>query len=341
MPCGVKLEQGKAPSLENRIVSLPAPKGLSAPKMFAPLRKKPGAAKILAAAKMACIVDEMDGEPLERKLLRWANRKTRVLCAVCFDDDPLTTGAQAVLRENTAEVVSGLELAAQACAAAERRIAAASREEVRLVAKSCPGVRFLTAGDRYPALELLRRKQGAERAGYIGAQACAALAAAASRGRAQSETVVTVAGDGVRRWVNCRARLGTPLGAVLAAGEPDAEASLVVVGSSVNGRAVTDLSEPVSAQTRCVIAMKKAPRRRTLPCVGCGRCACACPRGIVPWMIHRQLESGAPDPLCLTGAERCIRCEACSVVCPSGIDLAGAVARARAVKEGGAVHDAD
>ena len=86
MPCGVKLEQGKGPSLENEIISVPAPKGLPAPKMFAPLRKKAGAAKILAAAKMACIIDGLDGEALERKLLRWSDRKVRALCAVCFDD---------------------------------------------------------------------------------------------------------------------------------------------------------------------------------------------------------------------------------------------------------------
>ena len=336
MPCGVKLEQGKAPSLENRIVSLPAPEGLPAPKMFAPLRKKPGAAKILAAAKTACIADELDGEPLGQKLARWANRKIRALCAVCFDDDPLATAAQAVLRENAAEVASGLELAAEVCGAPERRIAAASRGEARRAAQSCPGVVFLTAGDRYPALEILRRRPGAGETGYIGAQACAALAAAVFRGMAQSETVVTVAGDGARKWLNCRTRLGTPVGDVLAAGDPDPEISVVAVGSSVNGRAVTDLSEPVTARTRCVIAMKRAPRRRALPCVGCGRCARACPRRIVPWMILRQLESGAPDPLRLPGVERCIRCEACGVVCPSGIDLTGAVARARAVKGGGA-----
>lgn len=336
MTCGVNLEREKEPSLRGEIVALPAPGGLPAPRTFAPLRKKkPGRARILGAAEEAGIVDELDGEPLARKLSRYAARKTRVLAAVCFDDDPLATGEQAVLRENTAQVLAGLELAAAACGAAERKIAAASRREVRRMRGACPGVGFWAAGDRYPALAVLRLRHGAERAGTIGAQACAALAEAA-KGRAQCETVVTVAGDGVSRWMNCRVRLGTPVGSVLQAGVPDENPAVVAVESAVNGRAVTDLSEPVGVLTRCVLAFRKLPRRRALPCVGCGRCARACPRGIVPWMILRQLESGAPDPVFLLGVERCIRCGACGAACPSGIGLAAVVARAEAVKEGGA-----
>lgn len=343
MPCGVKLEEGKGPSLENGIVSIPAPRGLPAPKMFAPLKKKPGAAKILAAARSAGIADELDGAELERKLSRLAAAQTAVLVAVCFDDDPLATCEQAVLRENAEQVAAGLELAAQACGAAEKRIAAASREEIHRVAGQCPGVRFLVPGDRYPALAILRRKLAAreKKAAFLGAQACAALAAAVLQGRAQSETVVTVAGDGVGRWLNCRARIGTPIGALLDAGGLDRGTSAVVVGSSVAGRSVTDLSEPVTPETRCVVAMKKPPRRRPLPCIGCGRCGRACPRGILPWMILQQLESETPDPFRLFNVERCIRCAACSIVCPSEIDLAAAVRRAAEVKEGGGTRGAE
>ncbi len=337
MPCGIKLEPAKELSLKQPIATLPAPKTLPVPKMFAPLRrKKAGTAAILNAARTAGIVDELDGKPLEEKLMWFAAAETRVLIAVCFDEDPMTSAEQAVLRESASRIAAGLELAVRACGASVGKIAAANQKEVQRVQKDCSGTMFLTAGGRYPALVLLRRalSETGRKAGFLGGQACLALSDAADRGLAQSETVVTVAGDGARRWKNCRARLGTPIGEVLSAGEPLPETALAVVGASVNGRSVTDLSGPVTATTRCVLAMKRPPRRTVLPCIGCGRCQRACPRGILPWMILQQMESGSPDPFRLFNVERCVRCEACSVVCPSQINLAAAVARAEKFKEG-------
>lgn len=336
MPCGVKLECKKDPSLKNNIITVPAPKGLPAPKMFAPPHKKASASKILSAARIAGIVDELDGEPLDRKLSRLSAAGTMVLIAVCFDEDPMTSAEQAVMRETPSKVLKGLEFACKAGGVSAKKIAVASREEIQRVKKSCPGVPFLTAGDRYPALAILRRKLATkgEKACFIGAQACVALEAAVNRGMAQSETVITVAGDGVTRWLNCRVRIGTPLKDVLPQAEPTAETAAVVVGSSVNGRCVSNLSETVTPVTRCIIVMEHLPRRKALPCVGCGRCEQACPRGIIPWMILQQLESESPNPFRLFNVERCIQCEACSIICPSQIPLADVVKRAEKIKEG-------
>jgi electron transport complex protein RnfC len=336
MPCGVKLECKKEPSLKNNIITVPVPKNLPAPTMFAPLRKKMSASKILSAAKAAGIVDEIDGEPLDRKLSRFAASGAKVLVAVCFDEDPMTSAEQAVFRERPSNVLKGLEFACKASGISAKKMAVASRQEIQRMRKHCPGVSFLSAGNRYPALAILRRKLALkrEKACFIGAQACAALEDAVNRGLAQSETVVTVAGDGAARWVNCRVRIGTPLKDVLPLGEPTAETAAVVVGSSVNGRCVSDLSEPVTPLTRCIVVLKRPPRRKALPCVGCSRCEQVCPRGIIPWMILQQLESESPNPFRLFNVERCIRCEACSVVCPSQIPLAVIVEHAEKIKEG-------
>ena len=81
--------------------------------------------------------------------------------------------------------------------------------------------------------------------------------------------------------------------------------------------------------------LKKPPLRPEFACVRCGRCAKACPAGVVPWLVHRELESAVPEPLLLFHVGDCIGCRACSAVCPSGIDLAGEVRRAALIKEGG------
>jgi Na+-translocating ferredoxin:NAD+ oxidoreductase subunit C len=333
---GIKLEQKQALSLRNPVEDLPVPEGFSAPKMFAPLRKSPPPARILQAAQTAGIVDELDGAPLETKLTRLSSRRIGLLIACGFDEDPCASAEQAFLRENSAEVADGLALAAEAAEIPAHLLAAASRAEARRIPKEHAGDGALWAGPRYPAGTLLLRKlsRRGKRAALIGAQACAALSRAVRKGRAQSEILLT-AGDGEELWKNLRVRLGTPASAVAEGILPAEEIRAVVVGSSVSGKLLSDFSAPVTADTRCVIVLRRAPRNRTYPCVGCGRCVDACPRGIFPWMSVAELERKEPDLLRLANVQNCDRCAACSAVCPSGIDLCAAVKRAAEIKGGG------
>ncbi len=342
IPHGVRLDQQKRASLKNGIVSFPSPEDLPAPPKIKPLKKGAAAPRILSAAEEAGIADEFDGMMLERKLSLFASRKTELLVACGFDEDPYTSGAEAVLRESAEDVAEGLRLAAKACGAKERLVAASSQREARRFAACCTGTAAVAAGNRYPARTLLMQKlrRGGKKAEWIGVQACAALGAAV-RGECRNETVVTVAGDGVRRWGNFRVRIGTPVGDVLAAGKPEKRVCLVAVGSSVTGRTVTDLSLPVTAATRCVIALKRPPRVPAHPCVGCGRCARACPAGVLPWLVYRELEGGSPEALRLFHVEDCVGCGACHTVCPSGIDLMAAVRRAAGLKEGRDLHETE
>lgn len=332
---GVKLEQKQKLSLRSPVEELPAPEGFPALKTFAPLRKNLTPARILQAAQSAGIVDELDGVALEAKLTRLSSRKIGVLVACGFDEDPYASAQQAFLRENAAEVEDGLALAAEAAEIPARKIAAASRAEARRLPKEL-AADVLCAGDRYPAGTLLLRKlsRHGKRAALIGAQACAALSRAVRQGRVQSMTLLT-AGDGEEMWKNFLVRIGTPVASVAERILPAGETGAVVVGSSVSGKLLSDYSEPVKADTRCVIALKQAPRGKVYPCVGCTRCAAACPRGILPWMVVSEMERKEPDPLRLFNVQNCDRCAACTAVCPSGIDLCDAVRRAAELKEGG------
>lgn len=340
---GVKLEQQKKLSLKDSIMPVAAPPDLPERGMFKPLKKKISAEGVISAAQKACIIDESDGVPLSKKLSRLSGRKIDVLVAQCFDEDPFTSGAMAVLRENAERIAAGLELAALGCGAPEKAIAAASRKEAKKAAESGVKIKIITVGNRYPAGVILKQKlyKDGKRAAFIGAQACAALEIAVKSGKIQSKTVVTVAGDGVQRWANCRVSIGTPIKAVLDAGLACDTIAAVVTGSSIIGETVTDLSAPVKADTRCVIALKNLPKRRVFPCVGCDRCAKACPRGIVPWLILKEMETGEPNPLRLSHVQYCVGCAACSVVCPCGIDLLSAVRQAAKFKKSGDLYAAD
>ena len=71
---GVRLEKHGEVSSDGAIQKVPAPKGLPAPKMVAPLRKDASPARILSLARAAGIVDETDGQLLSSKLERFAER---------------------------------------------------------------------------------------------------------------------------------------------------------------------------------------------------------------------------------------------------------------------------
>lgn len=305
--------------------------------VFAPLRKKPGAAQIVSAARRAGVTDEFDGAPVAETLASLAKRGVDVLAARGFDDDPFSVGSEAVLRESAGRVAAGLRLAARACGAGGILVAASCRDEARRFSAAEPDVPAAAAGPRYPASLFLLRKlrRGGKKVAFLGAQACAALADAAE-GKPQEETVVTAAGDGFREPGNYRVRIGAPVREVLRAAGISGRARLAAVRSAVSGDALADDSLPVAASTRCVVALLRAPAGRVYPCVRCGRCARACPVGVVPWLIHRELESGDPDALLFFHAGECVGCRACSLVCPSGIALAEEVALAAERKEGGA-----
>lgn len=334
---GVKLEQHKAESLKYPIQTLPVPEAFPKPKYFAPPKGKFSAEAIISAAESANIIDEFDGVPLCQKLKRMRRLKIDTVLACCMDEDPYTTGAVAVLRENTDAIIAGLVLAAKACGAKENKIVVAARREARKIKKINAQADLVVAGERYPARALLKRRlqNGKRKTAYIGAQALAALTAAVDDGEAQNSTVVTVAGDGVETWCNLRARIGMPLQSLFDFCGISEQTRLVITGSSVTGKAVTDLTAPVTAGTRCVLAFTRAPKHKTYTCVGCGRCTRACPRGIIPWRILQEMEREKPDPIRLLNAQKCIRCASCSLVCPSGIDLAGVVTKAAAIKKSG------
>ena len=334
MPHGIKLKQAGNMRWEAEIRELPD-SGEPPAASFAPCRRQPDASKILAAAEQAGICDETDGAPLREKLAALAKRKPDVLAALCFDDDPVCRSEELFLRENAAKIADGLELAAKACRAG-KTVAAVPCREIRRFPPAGFAVPAVAAGRRYPARFFLLQKlrRGGKTVSCIGAQACAALADAVREGIPQSGTVVTVAGSGIPRGGCFRVRIGTPLGEVLKAAGAAPRSRFLSVGPAMTGRSVSDLTMPVTAATRCVLVEKRAPRVRTFPCVKCGRCVTACPVGVVPWLVHRELENGEPDSTLLFHVGDCIGCRACDAVCPSGISLAEEAERAAAFKEG-------
>ncbi len=289
------------------------------------------------AAEQMGIVDEFDGMPLQTLLENFRRGGGKVLVCCGLDDDPYGDSSGAVLREMPREAARGLQLAALACGAEKTLLAATSFYGWRKVRMAQTGVPVTSAGGRTPAKGLMARRlrQKKKKAGFIGAQACVALCRAVEEGVPALDTVITVSGDGVWRAGNFRVPLGMSLEEVLSRCALYPDVSLVYVGDALSGKAVTDLSLPVTARTRCVTVLRNPPVHREFSCIGCGRCTSVCVRGIYPWLVHDALNRDTVDPMVLWNVNRCTGCKACTAACPAGIDLAEEVARAAAIRKSG------
>ena len=93
--------------------------------------------------------------------------------------------------------------------------------------------------------------------------------------------------------------------------------------------------------TRDVAAVLLLGRRdlawgRERACIRCGRCADACPWGLVPVRLHELAGSGSIAQASTEGLGECTGCGCCSYVCPSRIPLSAGLRAARAAAAGSA-----
>ncbi len=163
----------------------------------------------------------------------------------------------------------------------------------------------------------------------------AAVAAWVRTGRPCTSRIVTVTGSGVRTPANVRARLGTPLAALVeAAGGYHAAPLRLVAGGNMTGRALPSDEAGLTKAINCLFVATRADLEhrldvREVACIRCGDCAEACPPRLLPQQIHRAVVARDDEAAVALGVWDCIDCGCCDYVCPSGIPLAQRFREAR------------
>ena len=136
---------------------------------------------------------------------------------------------------------------------------------------------------------------------------------------------LTVSGDAVREPCNLMVRDGTSFAELLdAAGglKDGVKLKKALAGGPMMGIAMESLDLPVQKNNNGFILLtkddcEKAERQQTA-CLRCGRCAAACPTGLLPMRMADAAERGDLDyyEKPLYGLE-CITCGSCSYICPA------------------------
>lgn len=277
---------------------------------------------IIEAAKLAGIVDEIDGVPLFEKLRYCAHG-----CQVVADGveaQPYASAAYRVLCEQPDAVTSGLSLVAKVVEAKGRNIAVCleNAQMRKTIADIYKKEKVYFAPRRYPVDKYTDHEREVCR---VGVQALCALHQAVYERKAATTTVITVAGDMVKQPQNLRVPFGTPIQSLLDFCGVNGTPAVMVGGDILTGIALTDTSCPVLHGMTCLLLLSAVPAVQEDPCIGCGRCAQVCHKELLPYEIVRRLENMHYERLINLRAVACDGCGACSFVCPAGRDVKNAV----------------
>lgn len=138
------------------------------------------------------------------------------------------------------------------------------------------------------------------------------------------ERVVTVTGKNLPKPSNFLVRIGTPVSDLIAAagGLPD-DTAKVVNGGPMMGKAVTDITVPVTKGTSGIIVFPatESKRKAESVCIRCAKCVSACPMGLEPYLLIRMSQRMMFEKMEHERVLDCMECGSCSFECPANLPL--------------------
>ena len=138
------------------------------------------------------------------------------------------------------------------------------------------------------------------------------------------ERVVTVTGKSVKNPSNLLVRIGTPISDLIevAGGLPE-DTGKVISGGPMMGKALNDLSIPVTKGTSGILILpkKESARNKSKVCIRCSKCISVCPMGLEPFYLMTVTQRGNYEESEANRILDCIECGSCAYICPSNREL--------------------
>lgn len=158
---------------------------------------------------------------------------------------------------------------------------------------------------------------------------------AINEGKPLYERIVTVTGDCVENPCNYRVRTGMLYSEVIEqAGGFKTEPEKIISGGPMMGFSLFDLTVPVTKSSSAVLAFASDPvkKAKATACINCGRCAEACPSGLLPGWLEAAANHGDEEAFLKYGGMECVECGSCSYVCPAKKQLCQSIKSMRKIQ---------
>ncbi|MBR6115775.1 MAG: RnfABCDGE type electron transport complex subunit C [Oscillospiraceae bacterium] len=254
--------------------------------------------------------------------------------------EPLISSDDDILRTFAHGVVTGLRILLRLFPGAEGAILIGEDKQRALdtvwdAAEDAAGIQVVavSAGRPLGGEAMIDRLLAWNNNSYTSERACClvetpaganAICEAVCSGTPFFRRVVTVAGSAVARPGNYLVRVGTSCAELLAAAggtRPGAEIKKAVMGGPITGLSLSTLDVPVQKDTGALLLLaedgEESAREAMTECIRCGRCARACPAGLMPMLMLKAAEKcDQKEYARLHGAE-CISCGVCTWTCPA------------------------
>lgn len=256
--------------------------------------------------------------------------------------EPYITADDVLMRERSAELVSGIEIIAHLLGP-ERVLIGIEDDKPEAIAavRAAVGERpyaICAIPTKYPSggeRQLIQVLTGVEvPSGGLPTDigilcqnvgTCVAVHDAAILGRPLISRIVTLTGEALARPMNAEALLGTPVSELLAfAGLEPGKLDRLIMGGPMMGITLPAMDVPLIKTSNCLLAPTRSELPApppALPCIRCGACSDVCPASLLPQQLHYFALGHEHEQLRRHDLFDCIECGACAYVCPSNLPL--------------------
>ena len=280
--------------------------------------------------------------PTKVKMIVPQGKKAEILILNGVECEPYLTADHRLMLEKGEEILVGATILMKALGVKKAAIGIENNKQDAIIhlsklAEDYPGIQVFPLRVKYPQgaeKQLIKAVTGREvpsmklpvEVGCVVNNVGTAFAVyeAVQKNKPLFEKVVTVTGKQFAKPANFMVRIGTPIAELVgnAGGLPEGTGK-VVSGGPMMGKALNSLKVPVVKGTSGILLFDTAEARRqpARNCIRCARCVSACPMGLEPYLLEKQVINEMWEEAEGNHIMDCMECGSCQYVCPSSRPL--------------------